>query len=407
MRHPRFRGKRTALLLVLLTLGVAGCGTVIPGAATRARPDLSKLDLGNYQTVPRDLGNAQSQRQARARESQRLADYVALPSEVDPAYTDDVWITRSHIVLNSKTLGNIVINDTFDDVAKDLVAGWVNAESTGGDDPATPRRTLNIAVLMFPDAATAASVGPTLEHDDFTYNPDNQPVTIPDQPGTVAHWRPSINSIGSWTVHDRYVVYIKLVDDTGPPDLPALVGRVDQMLDVQRPLLDQFAPTPAAELSRVALDPDGLLGRTLPSAPEAPYRPEPDGVYTGRGIVTLLLNGGKKTFDTLREFEVDRASFGNAVVFRSRTERGAQGLWERWKLSAGLEDGQQVVAAPSGLEDSVECISQHYTTSTGDRLLIGHLCMMRVDRYVVQSRSKQLPELHQQISAQYALLTSP
>lgn len=398
---PRLRG--ALLTVVVLALAAAGCGTTVSGTPARTQPDLTGLDIGNFQSAPRVVGNAKNDRQARAREAQRLADYVAMPSEADPSYVEDGWLLRTHIVLDHRTLGNLVINDTFDDVAKDLVAGWVNAETTGGETQA-PRRTANIAVLMFPDAATAKAVGPVLEHDDFTFNTTNQPVTIP-QPDTIAHWRPDISSIGSWTVHDRYVVYIKVVDDTKAPDLPSLVGHVDRLLKVQIPLLDQFVPTPAADLPRIALDPDGLLGRTLPSAPEAPFRPEPDGVYTGRGIMTLLLNSNATTLAKLRENQIDQAAFGNAVVFRSRTAEGADGLYKRWRLSENLDKDTRLVAPPSGITDPVECVAQ-YNQYAGRETLLGHLCMMRVDRYVVQARSKQLPELHQQMSAQYALLTS-
>lgn len=394
---------RAAAVLLAAALTLAGCGTTVSGAPVRTVPDMSGVDVGNFQSTPRTVGNAKNDRQARARESQRLADFVALPAEADPAYVEDAWRVRTHIVLDRKTLGNLVINDTFDDVAEDLVAGWVNAGSTGGPAEA-PRRTLNIAVLMFPDARTAQAVGPALEHDDFTYNADNQPVTIAEHPGTTAHWRPSVSSLGSWTVHDRYVVYIKVVDDTAPPDLSALIGHVDRMLDVQLPLLDTFVPTPAADLPRIPLDPDGLLGRTLPSAPEAPFRPEPDGLYTGRGILTLLLDGTPETLTMLRNNEIDLVAFGNAVVFRSRSAEGSRRLWDEWRLSDSTDPDRKAVDPPAGLADSTECIAQYYGTE-GKKTLVGHLCMMRVDRYVVQARSKQLPELHQQISAQYALLT--
>ncbi|WP_239476804.1 DUF7373 family lipoprotein [Nocardia arizonensis] len=392
------------LTTVLLTLGLAGCGTVVEGVPTRVRPDISALDVGNYQTVPRTVGNAKNQRQARARESQRLGDYVIQPAEADPSYTEDAWLLRSHIVLDRKALGSLVINDTFNDVAKDLVAGWVNAEATRADGDA-PQRTANIAVLMFPTPEIAKAVGPTLEHDDFTYNRDNQPLTITDFSDTTAHWRPGVSSIGSWTVHGRYVIYIKVVDDTAAPDAAALIGHVVRLLGKQIPALDQFAPTPDADLPRIPLDTDGLLGRTLPSSPDAPFRPEPDGIYTGRGILTLLLHSGPETLARLRGHDVDLVAFGNAVVFRSRTAAGAEGLWRDWQLSKDLDDDQRLVDPPDRVGDAIECIAQ-YGGTTANKVLAGHLCIMRVDRYVVQSRSKQLPDLYQRMSAQYALLTS-
>lgn len=397
---------RTAWLLVTtgaLALGVIGCGTEVPGTATRVQSDVSKLDVGNYQTKPRTIGNAKSDKQARTREAQRLADYVALPYEADPSYVEDVWSLRSHIVLNRKTLGNLVINDTFDEVAKDLTAGWVNAWSTGGA-PQDNRRTLNLAVLMFPDAQTATTVGPTLEHDDFTYNRDNQPVPITKHPNTTAHWRPDISSIGSWTVHDRYVIFIKVVDDTSAPDLPALTAQVERMLDVQVPLLDKFHPTPANELPHIPLDPPGLLGRTIPNNPEQPSRAEPDGLYEGRGMLSLL-NSEPTTMGTLEKSEVDLVAFGDALVFRSKSAKGAEALWQEWQPSKNLAADKKNVQAPSGLGEHTECYAD--LTGSGENQTVSmNICVFQVDRYTVQAFGKQLQDLHQKVSAQYALLTS-
>lgn len=404
MRSRTFRFGCKLLAMLLTTVAVVACGSEISGSPVRVRPNVPALDVGNYQAQPRKIGNARSEKQARAREAQRLADYVALPYEADPSYVEDTWLLRTHIVLNRKTLGNLVINDTFDDVATDLVAGWVNAWSTGGP-PDAPRRTLNIAVLMFPDAETAKSVGPTLEHDDFTYNPDNQAVSLTRYPDTYAHWRPGIGSIGSWTVHDRYVIFIKVVDDIAGPDLPVLTDQVERMLAVQVPLLDTFQPTPAADLSRIPLDPQGLLGRTVPSDPDAPFRPEPDGLYTGRGAVSLFFSGSPDILPLLAKHQVDLVSFGDTVVFRSGSAAGAESLWQEWRLSKDLDPDQKIVSAPTGLAESTECLAE-YVGPDDNRTLVGHLCMMRVDRYVVQARSKQLPDLHQKISAQFSLLTS-
>ncbi|WP_431953609.1 DUF7373 family lipoprotein [Nocardia lijiangensis] len=383
-----------------LAAGVGACGSQVSGTPTRVQADLSKLDVGNYQTEPKVIGTAKNERQARAREAQRLADYVALPFEADPAYVVDAWFIQPHIVLNRKALGSLVINDTFDDVAKDLVAGWVNSWSTGGG-PDTPRRTMNVAVLMFPDANIAKAVGPELEHDDFTYNRDNEPVQITKHPDTTSHWRPGVSSIGSWTVHDRYVIFVKVVDDTTAPDLPSLAGHVERMLDVQIPLLAKFKPTPAAELSRIPLDPEGLLGRTLPSHPERPHRAEPDGTYSGRGAATLI--SGTDLLDEFGRAEVDLVSFGDAVVFRSRTRKGAEVLWEVWQPSKHLESDEVLLSAPSGVGDRAECYSE--APKEGSTLTPMNFCVLQVDRYTVQAYGKQLQDVHQIISAQYALLT--
>ncbi|WP_067861454.1 DUF7373 family lipoprotein [Nocardia shimofusensis] len=397
---------RTALTMATaaaLSITGSGCGSDIEGTPVRAQTDLSTLDVGNFRTAPEQLGNAENERQARVRESQRLGDYVALPFEADPSYTEDVWFLSPHVVLDQDALGTLVINDTFDDVAQDLVAGWVNAWSTGGG-PDDPRRTMNIAVLMFPDAATADEVGPALEHDDFTYNPGNEPVTVGKYPASKAHWRPTVSSIGSWTVRDRYVVFVKIDDEISPPDLPALTAQVEKILDVQIPLLDEFEPTPADQLRRIPLDPEGLLGRTLPTDPATPIRADPDGLYTGRAILSLL-QADPGDLDMLREHDVDLVAFGDAVVFRSRDAENAVALWQLWRPSAAPKPEQRIVEPPSGLGDNVECYADLHIFEGTERVR-GHLCVLQVDRYTVQAFAPQLQVLHQKVSAQYALLTA-
>jgi len=397
---------RTAFALLTagaLAITMSGCGSDIDGSPVRAQTDLSTLDVGNFQTVPEHLGNAENERRARIRESQRLGDHVALPFEADPSYTQDAWSLLPHVVLDQDALGSLVINDTFDEVAEDLVAGWVNAWSTEADQDGKSR-TMNIAVLMFPDAATAAEVGPVLEYDDFTYNPGNEPVTIAKYPVSKAHWRPTVSSIGSWTVHDRYVVFVKVDDQLSAPDLPALTSQVEKILEVQLPLLDEFEPTPAEQLRRIPLDPEGLLGRTLPTDPSAPIRADSDGLYTGRAILSLL-QAEPGDLDMLREHDIDLVSFGDAVVFRSKNAESAAALWQRWRPSTDPTPEQRIVEPPSGLGENVECYAD-LQISEGNERILGQLCVLQVDRYVVQAYARQLQELHQKISAQYALLTA-
>lgn len=394
---------RSAVLAAVAVFAV-GCGSQVSGSAARIEPDTANLDYGNYQTQPRTVGNAKSLNQGRAYEAQRLGDYVALPFEIDPAYVYDnrkeSLVQPTQIVLNRKGLGRLIINDTFDEVAEDLVAGWLNSwatEPTGGN----PRRSLNLSVLIFPDAKTAETVAPILENDDFTYNTDNEKVSITKYPKTYAHWRPSVSSIGSWTVHDRYVIFMKLDDETKAPDLPSLQAQVERALEVQIPLLDKFVPTPSDQIERVPLDPIGLVGRTLPSDPSAPVRAQPDGYFTGRGALSLFADPDAELLGTFAEHDIDLISFGDTVVFRSATEAGAKSQFGAWKApDKDTKDAQ----APAGLGDAAVCRANTYE-SGGEVRTSDYICYLQVDRYAVQIRNKNLQDLHQQVAAQYVLLT--
>ncbi|MFI6220736.1 hypothetical protein ACIBEH_09310 [Nocardia salmonicida] len=400
----RLAVQAAATAVVLVT--VAGCGEQVSGSATRDSPDTSNLDFGNYQTKPRVVGNAKSMTQARAWEAQRLADYVAVPFEVDPAYVRDArfdsFVPSAQIVLNRKGLGGLIVNDTFDEVAEDMVAGWLNSWATAPNAEGKQRK-LHLSVLMFPDAKIAESVGPTLENDDFTFNADNTKVPITKYPKTYAHWRPSVSSIGSWTVHDRYVIFMKIDDETLAPDLPSLTGQVERALEVQIPLLDKFQPTPSDKLEHVPLDPTGQLGRTLPSDPGAPVRAQPDGYSTGRGALSLFAEPAPKILADFSKHGIDLVTYGETVVFRSATATGANGMYQDGILPS--EDKQEV-QGPSKLLVPVKCFAITFKDGNGETKPSDHLCYMHIDRYVVQIRNRNLQDLRQQVAAQYILLSS-
>ncbi|MEV0333022.1 hypothetical protein [Nocardia sp. NPDC050717] len=405
-RGARARRAAVSVAVAAMVSATVGCGSEVAGTATKPGPDTSKLDFGNYQTQPRTVGNAKNMTQARAWEAQRLGDYVALPFEADPAYVRDnrfdSFVAGTQIVLNRKGLGALIVNDTFDEVAEDLVAGWLNSWATAPNAEGKQRKA-HLSVLMFPDAKTAESVGPTLENDDFTFNSENVKVPITKYPKTYAHWRPSVSSIGSWTVHDRYVIFMKLEDDTRAPDLASLTAQVEKLLEVQVPLLDKFVPTPSDKLEHVPLDPSGLLGRTLPSDQSAPVRAQPDGFVTGRGVLSLFAEPSAETLQTLTKNGVDLITFGQSVVFRSTTASGANGLYEEWKKP---DENEQVAEAPANMTVPVECFANTYEAE-GVRKTADYICYMQVDRYVVQVRDSNLQDLHQQVAAQYILLARP
>ncbi|MEC3915079.1 DUF7373 family lipoprotein [Nocardia sp. CDC160] len=386
-------------VIALVLAAVSACTTTVSGTAVRVPTDPSSLQVGNYQTVPRVVGNAKNDKQSRVRESQRLSDYVALPFEADTDYTyecaNDV---RPHLVINHKGLGDILINDTFDDVAHDLRGGWVDTWCTGSDNDEKHRK-LSIAVLELPDAGRATAVGPTLEHDDFTYNTDNRPLSLPKYPDSKAHWRPSVASIGSWTVHDRYVVFIKIVDElAAAPDSADLIARTERMLDVALPLLDKFTPTPADKFEHMPLDPDGILGRTLPTNPEEPLRPDPDGVYTGRGALQSI-DGNDLDFLTIGD--IDLVGYGDALVFHSRTGTAAKALWDKWNPATDNPDTHRTIDPPPGFPGDIGCFAD-----LRNGQVVFNQCTFHVDRYNVQVGAANVPVLYQKTSAQYVLVTS-
>ncbi|BDT85119.1 DUF7373 family lipoprotein [Nocardia cyriacigeorgica] len=399
------RGTTSAVTYAIGALTMSVTLAVALGACAGSEPihdkaDLAHLDVGNYQAEPIELGNARNEKQAFIRESQRLADFVLLPFEIDPAYVqhDPARGMKSNVVENSKALSDLVINDTFDDLTDNLVAGWMNSWTTAGD-VSEPRRTLHVAVMMFSDAETASRVGPALEYDDFTYNIENESVAIPRYPNTKAHWRPGISSIGSWTSHGRYVIFLKYVDGIAEPDLTPLVTQTERALDAQIPLLEQFDPTPPESRTTVPLDPDRILARTLPrGAAGFSSLVTPSGAYRGRGAFhTLTLH----TLEFLDSAQIQAIGVGDSLVFRAGTEDQARELWNKWKPSVE-ESGPGRVTDPPQIGGNVECYT--YLTDAGEPA--GSHCVVQAGQYVAQVSSPHIQDLHQKAAAQYALLVS-
>lgn len=371
----------------------SGCGATVSGTSQRQETDVTRLDVGRYQVVPRALGNAANDRQARIRESQRLADYVALPSEFDPALTQP---PEAGLVIDHNGLDNILVNDTFEADTPGLRGGWV---VTGQAPPPTgsapPARTVSVAVLELPDDARAAAAGAALEHDDFTFAPGNQPVRLPKYPQARAHWQPGTPSLGTWLTDGPYVMFVK-VDEPGAPALDpvGLTDRTQRAIEAELPLLDGFRPAPADRFEHAALDPDGLLGRTLPSTPRL-ARQLPDGVYGGRGAIEQL---AVPDLGALTVGDVDRAAIGDARVFHSRTGAASRALWARWRPSA---THRRLLAPPRGITGNIECFADTQALEPGTED-----CVFQVDRYTVLVKDTNHQKLYQKVSAQYVLLTA-
>ncbi|MGI5221347.1 DUF7373 family lipoprotein [Nocardia sp. CA-290969] len=389
----RLRKVVAALATATMLTGAASCGSVVSGQAVRPKPDVSGLEVGNYPTEPIQVGTAKDKEAARYREGERLGDFVALPFEADPALSRMVVGTGGPVVLNRKDMQALVINDTFDEVAADLTAGWVHTWATD-DDPATAQE-MSIAVLMFPDAPTAERVAAGLEHDDFTFNTDNRPVQLPKYPHAKAHWRPGVASLGSWTNKDRYVVFAKFDDNSNRTDLPAMIQRTESLLDIQMPLLDEFEPTPADQLENIDLDPDRILTLALPKSEQIAAAVGPSSTFRGRGALHFL---GLSSLEFLDKGQVSAIALAETVVIRSKSGQGADALWELLRPDDASDS--QPIAAPTGIDGRVECfqrkVEQYQRPSS--------FCVLQTGNYFAHVEGVQIQDLHQKTSAQYTLL---
>lgn len=392
---------RTACALVLagaVALCAGACGD--PEAATEKPPqpvDLAQLDVGNYATTPRVYATAKNPEQARMIEAERLANFVPMPSDIDPAFVSANPSISKVFVDPKSSLGRIMNVSRFAEAAPDFVAGFLSSAGTAPDNRGTD---LVNAVLIFPDEQKAAAAAAALERVDFEANNRNTPVQIPRYPAAHAHWQPQEQSIGSWFATGKFVVYTWIFDYAKifleKVDLPALLTLVEKSLDTVVPAIGRFTPTPVDQLMTVPIDMDGMLSRALPRPREDSWI-DPPGAYTGAGALHFTTDSAEDR-RIIEAAGVDRYATDGTDLFRARDAAAAAQLREQ---RGGLTKKFRGAEAPKGLP-AAHC-KEYIGRQT---VVVRFYCSVSYDRYAAFAWSHQLLDAQQRISAQYALLVN-
>jgi hypothetical protein len=393
------RSMKCAALVAGVVIAGSACSSTV-GEAKESSVDIAALDVGNYPTKPKEFGNATSLREGRIREAQRLAEFVALPYEIDPALKFPT--PAASVVIDSKGYSQLA-RDNFDVDAKDMVTGYLAGGGTVEDN--SSGYDLHNIVFLFPDEAKAAKAATDLEHSDFVVNSANQPVPIPKYPTAHAHWQPTKQSIGSWYAYKQFVI-VTWVFDYGhiyanTTDLGALQATVEKSIAVMAPKLDKFVPTPADKLATLALDEDGLLGHALQSSEET-KRPDSPGVYRGHGGLHLQTDAESAAaiFD---DAGVDLSAFNDGGLYRTRDAAAAVKF--QTESIEGLLENYDKVDAPPTLADRAQCVAPKPDAPKFGQHS-GYVCIVTYGQFVGEVVARQKQDAYQKIAAQYALLAS-
>lgn len=405
MSSARLRGLRAAWTMVTasaLAVSIGACGADESTSAASAPPpepvvDITQLDTGNFPTQPRDLGKPTSLEHARLVEAQRLGNYLPLPSATDPifVYNDGMW---TNAFIDAKPLGAIMATERFPEAAPDFIGGFV---TTAGSERNNEGIDLLNAALLFPSEQSAQRAAAELERVDFEYNNRNQRVEIPKYPAAHAHWQPNGDqSIGSWYPVGRVVIYTWVYDYKltylGRNDLTGLQGLVERNLDAVIPEIEKFEPTPPVKLMEVDVDPEGVLGRTLPGTKDEGTS-NPPGVYDGKSAVHFTVDMSELS-QVVADNGVDKFAFDGTELFRARDATGAANVSSHLtKLSRKFRTED----SPRNLPHArcIEYIGR-------EMLAFRFYCSVPHGRYAAYTWSSQLLDAQQRISAQYALLVN-
>ncbi|WAC93386.1 DUF7373 family lipoprotein [Mycobacterium sp. Aquia_213] len=395
---------------------LAACGHTTAGDVTRAHESTSAapvntamLDPGKYPVAPQPpLGNAGNDRAGRLVEGRRMAAYVVGPWQIEPTL---IGLSSSGpaVIADSKGLSRAVWPPISGGAYNlSLVVGFVTERQTPG---VNPQMALRNSVLRFanPAEASQAAQNMTTAARNMPRDPTATPiVTEPERPlpipghpeasGTVLTFQEgaqTVRELTALTAHGPYV-FVQVVRCAAGPDCEAqLAGHT---LDRQLPLIDTFVPTDAVEFPTLALDPTGLVARTLP--PPADQTTSMSGAAYPPAGALQLEDDPVQIGPLLSAAGVDLVSVNLTTVYQTRDPSAAQALAQGYGDFAGNTPAAQAASPVPGLPDS------HCTRVAGSNGLVPrYWCLAVAGRYTIKTVARQLDNAQHQMAAQYRILT--
>lgn len=363
---------------------------------TTAAPIVSPtlLNAGTYPTVPRPpLGNAGDPRIGAITDAQNLAGFVIGPWEADEALVTPYLAT--YYLLDSASALMQFAPETVAQQAErhGFVNGFASARQV------TDKTVMMNAVFRFPDPPAAAAAAADMNSGAAAQairGATPTPAVIPGHPEAAASTYPFTphESDKEWTVirsfapHGPYV-FMQLVQSVDGFDPAATLVR--KAIEVQGTRIDGFQPAPADALADVPLDPTGLLAKTLPLAGSA--APTKNAVYTRRGAVHFQSNPiASETLFT------DTGVTAVAMALTNVYEAKSPGLASMVVGSFSKE----VTAQGATPAEPVPALPDSHCSVRGKAFY----CVAAAGRYAIEVNAESLPQAHQQMAAQYILLTA-
>lgn len=404
--RQRLRAAMSAAFAVTVVM-TAACGSD-PGPAAPAEPviDLAKLDTGNLITQPKKYDKAESKELGRAVQAERLANYLPLPSEIDPVVKYPPAAVNGAI-RPFIDLGSNAVKIRTNAKAADLrtaAPGFLSGYVTTGNSDESVGLSYEFAntVLIFTDDAAAKAAAQALGQADFDAAPSER-LYLDKYPDAFVYLDKSYDfnaTVRSWYATGRFVIFGYVWDDvmaeTKVSDPAALLARVQLGIDVIPGALAKFPAVAPDQLTQQPVDLDGVLGRTLRTVVDDQSERGIPGVYDRHGGLQLF--PGDDNAALFERAGVDRVAFNGGYVFRARDAAGAAAIVaERARTSRTFRPADSPVNLPNA-----QC--RKYTGP--QRFSITYYCYVTHGRFAGEVAASQLLDAQQRISAQYALFVN-
>ena len=402
---------RRLVVAIAAVLLVAGCGSESghaeksQGTLASAGVDVNLLGSGNFPVKPMPpLGVAGSAAQGALIDARRMADDVVGPWEVDPTLVIP-GVSRAMVLPDTAALGDLLPAAVAAAAEPHrMLYGFASDRQNRDQD-----RLLN-AVLRFADPAAATAAATDMATAATAQAPTvNHPVPIPGHPDARATtFTYDLDSDGaspatvySFTPHGSYVL-VQLAHSSGPDEAMRWVAAA---LDVQGPDIDRFVPTDPAQFSTLAVDPSGLLARTM----SAPTYPDPPGArpldpQIGSYLPRAALHFQDSPIDARVAFTaagVSEMTFNQTTIYRTRDPAAARALvGNLTDIALHTESAAQPINAVDFLTGS-KCLQSQRNPDTGESV---SFCFAALKDLTIAVHDADPTGARQETAAQYKML---
>ncbi|HJE90580.1 MAG TPA: hypothetical protein K8V11_06190 [Dietzia timorensis] len=383
--------------------------------------DPEALDTGDYPTEPQPEFGPTDEHSILEYETQRLAEYVALPYEIDPELSESTNVTI-HTIRAGEALIGAGLNSAESALVAErgLLYGFVGGGETETTRVTDPKKSLVTGVWRFesPESAQAAAAAITHYMQTGEGAPEKeaaeeaeffQPATPEELPGRpdaqvvsmIPELDDSVERVFSFVPKGNYITYNYAETPVGEKQWS--LDTISKSLEVQEPLTEQFVGYPTkeqrgdAEPPETIIDQDNVIIYTIPTQEDENNL---DGAtmasYGPRGLAHFY-EDQKALRDAVTEAGAEHTGMWGTTVFRAKSDDAAQRLLDEF-LRIDSDEDFKATDSPVGLPDA-KCKKNLHELGRID------VCYVLNGRYIgVAQEIDETERVHQKISAQALIL---